>query len=363
MQCLTHPIIRSSGHIISDQKLTIMLYKLAIATLVLAVAAADNALTTCPKDPPVEPFPLCAIDLECDWPLDTLDGTGTITCSCTSGKAFECTAFALGDPVSEVTVTTCPDKSPTTLTSSDPTPLCEIDYNLTCSWPYDVENGYGTETCSCISGNAFGECTVTAVGDAVSAILISTCPETGPSQALNSDPTPICDRDLNCTWPFVIENGYGTETCSCAPDTGFICQIEAVDVPLIYYLTTEISSCPADPIQLNETFDNYTCTSDFNCTWVLDIPDGAGGMDCECVTGSVLLCSAWAVLAESVDPSTLPAGHVVGGMGGSKGGATKKKDNKGMAVMSMVKRKEEKKAKGEKTGGKKMDQGLRGRGR
>ena len=67
------------------------------------------------------------------------------------------------------------------------------------------------------------------------------------------------------------------------------------------------------------------------------------------------------MLFRSVDPSTLPAGHVVGGMGGSKGGAKKKQDNKGMAVMSMAKRKEEKKAKGEKTGGKKLDQGLRGR--
>ena len=336
-----------------------MLYKLVIATLALAVAVADNALTICPDEAPVEPFPVCATDLQCDWPLNITGGTGTLTCSCTSGKAFECTQFALGDPVSEVTVTTCPDISPTTLTSSDPTPLCEIDYNLTCSWPFDIENGYGTETCSCTSGSAFGECIRTAVGDAVSFIVISTCPATGPSQALNSDPTPICERDLNCTWPFEIENGYGTETCSCEPDTGFICRAEAVGVPLVY-VTKEISSCPADPIQLIESLDNYTCTTDFNCTWVLDTPDELGGMDCECVTGSILQCSAWASLVESVDPSTPPADHVVGGMGGSTGGTRKKKEDKGMAVMSMAKRKEEKKSIGETTGGKTTDLGLRG---
>ena len=354
-----HSIIRAFRF--KDQKLTIMLYKLAIATLVLAVAAADNELTSCPEEPPSEPFSVCATDLQCEWPLNITGGTGTETCSCTSGKAFECTAFALGDPVSAIAVTTCPDKSPTTLTSSDPTPLCEIDYNLTCSWPFRIQNGVGTETCSCTSGNAFGECTRTAVGDAVSFIVISTCPETSPSQALNSDPTPICDRNLYCTWPLVIENGDDTETCVCAPNAGFFCQTAAAGGPLVNYTTNEVSSCPAEPFQFTESIDNYICTNDFNCTWALDIPDGAGGMDCECVTGSVLLCSAWAILAESVDPSPLPAGHVVGGMGGSKGGAKKKKDDKGMAVMSMAKRKEEKKAKGEKTGGKKMDQGLRGR--
>ena len=337
-----------------------MLFKLAIATLALAVAAADNELTTCPEKAPVGNFPVCAADLVCEWQLDITGGTGTETCSCTSGKAFECTAFALGDPVSAIAVTTCPDKSPTTLSSIDPTPFCEIDYNLTCSWTYDIGNGIGTEECSCTSGNYFGACTRTEVGDAVSLTLISTCPETGLSQTLNSVSPPVCDKDIYCTWPLVIENGEGTETCSCTPTTGFVCQIAAVDVPEVTYLNTEISSCPAEPFQLNETLNKYTCTNDFNCTWVLDNPNEAGGMDCECVTGKILLCSAWAVLAESVDASTPPAGHIVGGMGGSKGGATKKKDEKGFPVMSMAKRKEDKKAKGEKTGGKEMDFGLRG---
>ena len=198
------------------------------------------------------------------------------------------------------------------------------------------------------------------MGDAVSVIVISTCPEKSLSDILNSDPTPICDRDLNCTWPLVIENGYGSETCSCTPETGFVCQAEAVGGPLVYNGNGEISSCPAELSQLIEAFDNYNCTNDFTCSWV-DFPDGSGGTDCECVTGSILLCSAWDTFIEPVDPSTLPAGHVVGGMGGSKGGAKKKQDGKGMAVMSMAKRKEEKKAKGEKTGGKKLDKGLRGR--
>ena len=41
-----------------------MLYKLAIATLALAVTAADNALTICPDEAPVEPFPVCCTDRE-----------------------------------------------------------------------------------------------------------------------------------------------------------------------------------------------------------------------------------------------------------------------------------------------------------
>lgn len=341
-----------------EPKLVIMLNNLVIAALVIAVASAENALTTCPQEAPVEPYPDCAKDLDCNWTLDIPDGIGTQACSCSSGKIFECVLTSLINPISEITVTECPNESPTTLKSSDPIPLCEVNHNLTCSWPFDIEGGTGTETCSCTSGNAFGDCTQTALGDPVWFISISSCPKTGPSKAMNSDPIPICDKYLNCSWPLAIGGGNGTEICSCAPDMGFVCQGEHINVLEAYKVTKEINSCPAEPFHSNEIMDHYTCASDFNCSWVLDVPDGAGGMDCVCVSGSVLQCSVWAVLAAYIDPSTL-GGNVAVEMGGTN---RVKKRSKNVAVMSMAKRKGAKKNTGEKVGRKKMDKGLRFRG-
>ena len=268
-----------------------MFHKLAFASLILAVAFAEDALMTCPTEALVEPYPDCAQDLVCDWALDIQDGTGTQTCSCTSGKAFECVFTALLDPVSVT--------------------------------------------------------------------IVTSCPELPPIDSFSGDTIPICDRDLNCSWPFDVDGMIETETCFCAPDTGLVCQRGTNSIPVPYGETNDIISCPAEPFSFTEPFENYTCINDFNCTWVLDIPDGAGGMDCVCVAGNIMLCSAWAVLSESVDPSTLPAGHVAGGMRGSKEAKTKK--NKGLTGMSMAKRKDVKKAKGEKVSEKEIDKGLRGR--
>ena len=77
-----------------------------------------------------------------------------------------------------------------------------------------------------------------------------------------------------------------------------------------------------------------------------------------CVAGSTMQCTPWDVLSESVDPSTLSAGHATGGKGGSKEAKTKK--DKGLTSMSMAKRREGKKAKGKKAGGKKIDKDIRG---
>ena len=103
-----------------------MLNKLAFASLTLAVASAEDALMTCPKEALVEPYPDCAQDLACSWTSGIQVGAGTQICSCTSGEAFACVFTALVNPVSVMVVTSCPGFSP-------------IDFFLATPFPFAIE--------------------------------------------------------------------------------------------------------------------------------------------------------------------------------------------------------------------------------
>lgn len=304
------------------QSTKIMFTKLVIAFLMVSLSRADQMApwSACPLDPPVDPMSniTCEVPLTCTWPIENDE---VETCTCEGQGLLQC--IAMLPPLFVNTVSTCPETSPinaTDVESSITVTIC--DTPLECTWPLDIANGVGTQTCKCEANGEFKDCTMQAVD--VPIYRVSECPDTPPSYN-NTSSTLICDKPLSCSWDISGEDWVGGETCTCeAAGDGFTQCISFAN-PAVF-----VTECPPAVIFPAAVDPIPVCTNmSLSCDYerVVETPDAVGGYSCSCNDEKVFTCYIWEALAATAAPDD-SAASTVGGLGMGKASKKSKKTKK-----------------------------------